>query len=158
MPNEKRPAYMEAEWFEGLRREVKSGTQKAVADRMGISRSTLAIVLNGLGEYGNGKSSTVRIEMRYRQAFEQIECPFSGNQVGVEHCREKALGAAPTHNPLKMQQWQACQACQYRPKALSMAAPKAPKAELPMAALDTKTLPLPEVGAPQIQTTTEEIA
>lgn len=158
------PAYMVESWFIGLQREVKASTTAKVAERMGVSRPTLSILLNGLGEYGKGTASTARIEMRYRQAFERITCTYDGKQVDIEHCREKALGKAPNHNPMKMHHWQACQGCQYKPK------PKAPppvvvkrapsksgkQPDMPMAALDTKTLPLPEVGGPQVDLTVKE--
>jgi len=157
------PAYMAADWFVGLQREVKASTAAKVAERMGISRPTLSILLNGLGEYGKGTASTARIEMRYRQAFERIACVYDGQQVDIEHCREKALGKAPNHNPMKMHHWQACQGCKFKPKPKTPAPVvvkrvprKAAKSEQPMAALDTKTLPLPEVGAPQIDLTVKE--
>lgn len=141
-----RPAYMDADWFVSLQREVKASTQKQVAERLGVSRSTLTVLLNGLGEYGNGGAKTDRFEIRFRQAFEQIECPFNGETVGATHCREKALRSAPTHNPLQLNHWKACQDCRYKP---------APAKDLPMAAIDTRTLPLPVVGAPQIDLTQE---
>jgi len=159
----KKPAYMAADWFQGLRREVAASKVAVVAERMGISRPTLSILLNGLGAYGSGKASTVRIERRYRQAFESIVCPFDGARVDTAHCREKANGKAPNHNPMKMHHWQACQGCEYKPRPIppqpivvKRRAKKADAAELPMAAIDNKTLPLPEVGAPQIDLTSKE--
>lgn len=156
MPTKHRPAYMSEPWFHGLLHEIKNSTQRAVAERLGVSRPTLSVLVNGLGEYGNGGAKTDRFEMRYRQAFEQIPCPHTGETVGIQHCRGKALQHPPTHNPLQLNHWKACQDCQYKPMPLD---PKgAPKAEIPQAALDTKTLPLPEVGAPQIRLTNEEPA
>lgn len=151
-----RPAYMDADWFQGLMREIGRSTQRAVAERLGVSRPTLSVLVNGLGEYGSGGAKTDRFETRYRQAFEQIPCPHTGATVGVEHCREKALRQPPTHNPLLLNHWKACQGCQYKPAPPSQKTPKGAKEELPQAAIDTKTLPLPEVGAPQIRLTTEE--
>lgn len=146
------PPYMQTEWFQGLRREVDASTQSAVALRMGIARSTLTVLLRGLGEYGAGRAKTDRIERLYRQTFELITCPATCQQVDIEHCRETALGAAPTHNPRKLNQWKACQQCAFKPsprKTLD-------HADVPMAILDTKTLPLPVVGGPQIDLTVKE--
>lgn len=159
-----RPAYMEADWFQGLVREVKASTQKAVAERMGIARVTLSIFMHGKGEYGNGGAKPDRMELRYRRAFEQLSCPHNGDQVGVDHCRAVALRSPPTHNPMQLAHWKACQVCQFKPAPLEKpAAPKrriarAAVAEVPMAALDTKTMPLPEVGAPQINLNAQEDA
>ncbi|USE78093.1 MarR family transcriptional regulator [Cupriavidus gilardii] len=157
-----RPAYMEADWFQALVREVKASTQTAVAQRMGVSRVTLCIFLHGKGEYGNGGAKPDRMELRYRRAFEQLTCPHTGQQVGVDHCRSVALRTAPTHNPMQLGHWKACQVCQYKPAPLEK--PAKPRraarasADVPMAVLDTRTMPLPEVGGPQINPTPEENA
>lgn len=150
MPSD--PPYMQTDWFEGLRREVKASTQAAVAERMGIARPTLTILLRGLGEYGAGRAKTDRIERLYRQTFERITCPATCKQVDIEHCRDTALVPAPMHNPHKLNLWKACQKCQFRPT------PRKPRDQddIPMAALDTKTLPLPEVGGPQFDLTIKE--
>ncbi|BAS32810.1 MULTISPECIES: MarR family transcriptional regulator [Ralstonia solanacearum species complex] len=149
MPSD--PPYMQTDWFAGLSREVTASTQAAVAERMGIARSTLTILLRGLGEYGAGRAKTDRIERIYRQTFERITCPATCKQVDIEHCRDTALGPVPMHNPHKLNLWKACQKCPFRPT------PRKPRdQDIPMAALDTKTLPLPEVGGPQIDLTTKE--
>lgn len=158
-----RPAYMAAPWFSDLQREVKAASQAVVAQRMGVSRVTLNIFLNGKGEYGNGGAKPDRMELRYRQAYEQLACPHDGQTVGVGHCREKALSAAPTHNPLQLTHWKACQQCQFKPApeqkpVIVIRRLRKPVVDVPMAALDTKTLPLPEVGGPQIESNPEEIA
>jgi hypothetical protein len=155
--------YMNSDWFAGLQREIANSTKAAVAKKMGIKRSRLSCVMNGLGAYGSGASSTRNIEKEYRRTYEQVECPFNGDAVGIEFCREHALCAAPTHNPRQMMQWQACQKCTHKPKPLAEAAPK--KKALTRAAdaapvqqagiIDKFTLPLPIVGGPQIQTTQE---
>jgi len=149
---------MDAEWFHGLWREVKASTQAVVAARMGVSRSTLTVLLNGSGAYGAGQARTDGMERRYRQAFEQIECPHDGKTVGADHCREKALRQAPTHNPLQLNHWKTCQGCKFKPASTGPKLPKARAVEVPIAFLDDKTMPLPEVGAPQIDLTLKEVA
>lgn len=146
------PPYMQADWFIGLRREVDGSTQAIVAQRMGIARSTLTVLLRGLGEYGAGRAKTDRIERLYRQTYERITCPATCKQVDIDHCRATALLPAPTQNPLKLNLWKACQQCEFKPKPRKAQ----DQEDMPMAALDTKTLPLPEVGAPQIDLTVKE--
>ena len=150
--------YMNEDWFKGLQREVSNSNKSAVAMKMGIKRSRLSCVMNGLGAYGSGAASTATIEQEYRRTFENVECPFNGNAVRIEFCRDSALCSAPTHNPRQMMQWQACQKCTHKPKPLTEATSK--KKALNRAIevdtvqqagiIDTVTLPLPEVGAPQI--------
>ncbi|CAJ0858431.1 MarR family transcriptional regulator [Ralstonia mannitolilytica] len=143
--------------WEAIRTHRKAFTREMLAEHCnGIPRVSLTILLRGLGAYGTGRCSTARYERLYRQTFEAITCPFNGRPVDIEYCREKALQAAPTHNPQKLNHWKACQECQFKP-----AAPKEPnkrrgRVEIPITALDTKTLPLPVVGGPQIDLTIKE--
>lgn len=159
-----RQPYMDTDWFAGLMEEVRRSSKTAVATRLGFGRASISQICNGCGLYGDGRASTKNIELAYRREYEQLTCPHTQKQVGVSHCRETALRAAPTHNPMQMLQWQACQQCQYKPdgaageptqprKALKSAKPD----EEPQQAgvIDKVTLPLPEVGGPQVH---EEVA
>lgn len=160
----KQPAYMGTEWFNGLKKEIAAASVTAVAARLGISRTTLSVFVNGKGLYGTGGAKPDAIELRYRRVFEQLVCTHTGALVGVQHCREIALRPAPTHNPLQMVQWQTCQQCRYKPAAIPVdnVVPAASAAKSvrhskvdqePMqqaGIIDKVTLPLPEVGAPQI--------
>lgn len=159
--------YMHSDWFKGLEREVANSTKADVAKKMGVKRSRLSCVMNGLGAYGSGAASTAHMERDYRRTFEQMECPHSGQSVGIGICRENALCAAPTHNPRQMMQWQACQQCAYKPKPLAEAAQKkkalnirAVTAEPTQQAgiIDKVTLPLPVVGGPKIADQTSQEA
>lgn len=159
--------YMNSDWFAGLEREVANSNKTAVAVKMNICRPKLSQVMNGLGAYGSGAASTNHIEREYRRTFEQLECPHSSSKVDISTCRDNALGAAPTHNPRQMMQWQACQQCAHKPKPI--AAPEKKKAGgfknqvhvihaepvQQAGIIDQVTLPLPEVGAPQIATQQE---
>ncbi len=153
--------YMQTDWFKGLEREVDNSTKADVAKKMGICRAKLSQVMNGCGAYGTGAASTAHIEQEYRRTFEQLECPHSGHKVGISICRENAFSAAPTHNPRQMMQWQACQQCAFKPKPLSIEATPKKSLKKTVRAVDAEpvqqagiidkvTLPLPEVGAPQI--------
>lgn len=157
-----KPAYFNADWFNALLAEVKTTSVTAVAAKMGVSRPTLSVLVNGIGAYGSGKASPANMEIRYRQAFEQLTCPHTSAMVGIAHCRDIALRTAPSHNPIQMMQWQACQSCPHKPvPVLTPDQPKAkairPSMRLAEAEpvqqagiIDTVTLPLPEVGGPQI--------
>jgi hypothetical protein len=155
--------YMDSDWFKALEREVNASNKTRVAEKMDVSRSTLSAVMNGIGEYGKGKASTVNFEREFRRAYEQLPCPYNGTNVGTAYCREHALSAAPTHNPLQMMHWQACQQCSHKPRPVPAVAPASAQsivitkgdskpAEPAQQAgiIDKVTLPLPEVGAPQI--------
>jgi len=156
--------YMNSDWFQGLQREVANSNKADVARKMGIKRSRLSCVMNGLGAYGSGAASTTYIEQEYRRTFENVECPFNGNAVRIEFCRESALCSAPTHNPRQMMQWQACQKCSHKPKQIAVITLKKSLKRVPTelvqqaGIIDKVTLPLPEVGAPQIADQTNQEA
>lgn len=154
-----RQPYMDTAWFAGLMDEVRRSNKTVVARKLGFNRSSISQVCNGCGPYGNGDASTKRIESAYRRQYEQLTCPHTHKQVGIVHCRETALRRAPTHNPLQMQQWQACQRCADRPEKEAdptdlprTAKRQAASSEPPQQAgiIDRVTLPLPVVGAPQV--------
>lgn len=161
MSNKKvRQPYMDEQWFINMLKEVDSSSKTDIAKKLGFARPSFSLVCNGSGPYGDGRASTKNIELAYRREYEQLVCPHTKGQVGIAHCRETALRAAPTHNPLQMMQWQACQQCSYKPSA-AKAEPPVPFISSKYAEpfqqagiIDKVTLPLPEVGAPQI----EEIA
>jgi hypothetical protein len=148
-----RPDYFNADWFAVLLTEVAATSVKHVAEKMGVSRSTLSLFVNGSGLYGAGKAKPDSMEVRFRQAFEKLTCPHTHKQVGIEHCREVALCRSPNHNPMKLMQWQACQQCQYKPHPIATPVEVKPikTTDVQQAGvIDTVTRPLPEVGAPQV--------
>lgn len=110
-----RQPYMDKAWFAGLMDEVKRTSKQAVAAKLGFSRSTISQVCNGCGPYGTGRADVKSIELAYRRAFEQLDCPHTKQQVGITYCRDSALRAAPTHNPMQMLHWQSCQQCPFKP-------------------------------------------
>ncbi|MFZ6775827.1 MarR family transcriptional regulator [Undibacterium sp. Ji83W] len=160
--------YMDSDWFKAMKVEVDATNKTVVAGKMQVNRSTLSAVMNGIGEYGKGKASTNGIELQFRRAFEQLECPHTYKIIGVAVCRENALCAAPTQNPRQMMHWQACQSCPHKPAPLSkVIAPKAKRPAMRQAAsepvqqagiIDKVTLPLPVVGGPQVTVQTAQEA
>lgn len=148
--------YMSEAWFAGLMREVAQSNKTAVGLKMGIKRSVISQVCNGCGPYGDGRSSVKRIEMAYQRAYEQVVCSHTQKEVGIDYCRDMALRQAPTQNPMRMMHWQSCQQCPHKPKTQARNPTKSKVSiefEVPQQAgiIDKVTLPLPEVGAPQIQ-------
>lgn len=148
--------YMCEAWFAGLMREVAQSNKSAVARKMGMKRTSISQVCNGCGPYGDGRSSVKPIELAYRRVYEQIICTHTQKEVGIDYCRDMALRLAPTQNPMRMMHWQSCQQCPHKPKALVQNHKQSKVSvafEVPQQAgiIDKVTLPLPEVGAPQIQ-------
>lgn len=160
----------EAEWLHILRADVAAtGSISKTAKRVGVSRPAISQILNGIGHYGSGRASTAKVEEKIMHTIGMVACPFLSEYHSAEHritglqCREYAYREnPPTNSPREMQHWRACQACDKRVKPAHVAVDAKPlsrkKAIEPAqqaGVIDTVTLPLPEVGAPQIQLTKE---
>jgi hypothetical protein len=148
----------EAEWIVIVRADVvATGSINKTARRVGVSRPALSQILNGIGHYGTGKASTAKVEAKVMNTIGMVACPFLSEYHGAEHritglqCREYAYrDNPPTSVPRDMQHWRACQSCA---KRVTVSAPKLPIALAQQAGvIDKVTLPLPEVGAPQVLT------
>ncbi len=90
------PSYMQEPWFALLKSRCVGAVQAHIAKALGISATSLSMILNGTGPYGEGKASTARIAERV---------------ITAEQCRSIAHRLPPTGSPRDMQHWQACRKC-----------------------------------------------
>ena len=123
--------YMSAPWFALLRQRCEGAVQTHIARQLGISATTLNMVLNGTGPYGSGAAKTDRVADRVLHTFGRYPCPHLTEEAGgeervvtAEQCRAYAHRPAPTAGPRDMQHWQACRQC----KHLAASAPPMPRA------------------------------
>ena len=98
--------YMKSYWFETLQAEVARTSRQKVADLLGISRTTVSLVMSG--KYG-GKTGAVAF--RVMDKLGKFPCLYDEQVISPHECRTTAQAAAPTHNPAKLAQWSACQRC-----------------------------------------------
>lgn len=84
-----------------------------IAARLGVSRPYVSQVLNGL------RSNVPQqfVDRVIDRLHVVAECPATLQAQPRTECRRIALGAAPTHNPLSLRIWQACQRCAHKPEA-----------------------------------------
>lgn len=97
-------------WLTLMREEAARTNMRALAERLGYSRTTVSLVLSG-----TYPGSTDKIAQRALDVLElpvTVECPYLGTVLPVADCREYATKRAPTHHPTKMAHWRACQQCQ----------------------------------------------
>lgn len=94
-------------WMDLLIEAVKKpSSKKAVADRLGISRSQVSRVISGT--YG---ASTEHIAKKVLHVYGQIHCPHLSEQITQAQCKSYREGSAPTSSPRAMKHWRACQRC-----------------------------------------------
>lgn len=101
--------YMNEGWFALLKARIAAASLRQVAAELGYSGTTLSLIVHG--KYA-GKTDRVAAAVAAR--YETVMCPYQGKTIPLHECRSTAQGKAPTHNPMKMQQWLACQKCAKR--------------------------------------------
>lgn len=101
--------YMNEGWFALLKAQIAAASLRQVAAELGYSGTTLSLIVHG--KYA-GKTDRVAAAVAAR--YETVACPYQGKTILLHECRSTAQGKAPTHNPMKMQQWLACQKCAKR--------------------------------------------
>lgn len=106
MSDVKNLAYMQAPWFATLTAEVERTSRQKAADALGLSRTTVSLVMNG--KY---QGKTTYVAVRVVDKLGGFECLYDTQTITPQACRATAQAAAPTHNPAKLAQWSACQRC-----------------------------------------------
>lgn len=91
--------------------EVARSNMAAAGKRIGMSRTTVSLVLSN--RYPS--PSTDGVERRVMDVLGRIECVAMDQVITAEQCQSYRKKPAPTHNPQAMQQWKACQHCCFNP-------------------------------------------
>lgn len=104
--NIREQSYMNEEWFQILKDEVEKKSRSQVAREMGYSSTAISLIMSG--KY-MGKSDKVRDKVL--QQYTRVFCPYLKQNIPLCQCVDAQNSKAPTHNPLKMQAWKACQGC-----------------------------------------------
>ncbi|MGL6047480.1 MAG: XRE family transcriptional regulator [Vogesella sp.] len=100
-----------AHWLYLLRTEAQRTNIATVAKLLGYSRTSISLVL--AGKY---PGQTKRIADSVLKKLDRLVCPYLGEGLAVSECRAIATSAAPTHHPMKLSHWRACQRCPKRPQ------------------------------------------
>lgn len=93
-------------WLTLLTDAVNKSSRQAVADELGVSRTTISLVLND-----NYPASTDKIEEKVLNFYGRLECPHTGESISINQCKANHLSAPPTSSPRAMRLWRACQSC-----------------------------------------------
>jgi len=101
-----------ADWMQILRDAVRADPRGAtgVAERMGVSRPAVSLLLAGRYPAGTERMAALVLERLGRRT-----CPHTGEEIGPEVCDGWAVRPMPTSNPYDLQQWRACRRCEHYP-------------------------------------------
>lgn len=91
-------------WVQALREECERTSQRATADRLGVSPSMINQVLGG-----TYKASTRHLEVRVRGELmaEQVACPILG-EISARACQDHQRRTFTPWNPIQMSVYRAC--------------------------------------------------
>ncbi len=93
-------------WLELLQQAVSASSRTHVAEKLGVSRTAVSLLLSG--KYGAG---TDRMAARVMEAFARTDCPFLARDISRKECDAHAQSAIPTSSPRAMKHWRACRTC-----------------------------------------------
>ncbi len=94
-------------WIDLLRSAVKKRGQTAVAKEVGVSATTVHMVLKG-----TYNADTKNVEKKVLSAYGKTACPFLGRILDGPECREFRERPVPMSHHDEIRHWQACQTCE----------------------------------------------
>lgn len=97
-------------WLDILRAQVAASSRQAVADALGVSRTSISLLMSG--KY---TARTDLMAARVVDVFSRFPCPHSGQLVSPAECVQRA-GQMPTSSPGALRWWRACQSCPHKPQ------------------------------------------
>lgn len=100
-----------ADWFELLKAQVAAKGVVVVAKELGYRNHT-GVSLALKSRYPGRTDALARNVLA---TYHTVECPHTGQTQHRSRCAEIVSRTAPTHNPLAMQHWRACQRCPHKP-------------------------------------------
>ena len=104
-------------WLLLLRAEANKTSIGLASQRVGYSRTAISQAL--AGKY---PGDLAKLERKVLAALElpmAVACPYLSLNLPTTMCREFSLKRAPTHNPVAMQHWRACQQCEHKAECKS---------------------------------------
>ena len=107
------------DWLDLLRRAAERETIAGVAERVGLSRSTISLVL--AGKYP--AKSLAGVEQKVRDALDSWLCPYYGIVIRATDCRAWRERPMPQSSARDIRFWRACQSCSHNPDAPSYQQP-----------------------------------
>ncbi|MDH3976443.1 MAG: helix-turn-helix domain-containing protein [Deltaproteobacteria bacterium] len=98
------------EWLELLNKAVNASSQAEVSRKLGVSSTTISLVLKG--KYG---ASTDAIEKKVREVYgnESVDCPVMG-EIALALCAEKRRLPFSASSPLRVRLFKACKVCEFK--------------------------------------------
>lgn len=96
-----------SDWLELLRAAAARETIAGAAERVGLSRATISLVL--AGKYP--AKSLINVERKVRAALDRWRCPHLDRSISAQDCRAYQDRPMPRSSSWEFKHWQACRQC-----------------------------------------------
>ncbi len=96
-----------SDWLELLRAAAARETIAGAAERVGLSRATVSLLL--AGKYP--AKSLDNVERKVREALDGWRCPYLDREIGAADCHAYRDRPVPRSSSREFKHWQACQHC-----------------------------------------------
>lgn len=100
--------------LERLKQAVAESNITQVAKKIGVSRSTLSLVVGD--KYGvtadrpDGVSLKKTLD-KFERAYSDVDCPYSGKTLTRDECNGRSTAPRPSGGTTKTAWWDTCQHC-----------------------------------------------
>lgn len=91
---------------------VHMGSKAAVAEAVGVSRSTVSTLL----DHKYPAKSAAAVEDKILASLDRYLCPHLAEEITASRCKTYACRDCPTGNPRDLRHWRACASCHHNPK------------------------------------------
>lgn len=108
-----------ADWVELLRAQVAAASLSAVADRIGLSRTTVSLVL--AGKY---PAKTDLVARKVLDTFAARHCPPLNTAITGDACQRYRDRPMPRSSARDLRHWRACQTCVHNPHTQPCSEPR----------------------------------
>lgn len=95
--------------LERIKQAVADANITSVAEKIGVSRTTLSLVING--KYPAGLDNVLD---KFDRAYSNVNCPFAGIELTREQCNQRSTAPRPFGGAAKTAWWDACQTCNHK--------------------------------------------
>ncbi|NVM78875.1 hypothetical protein FHW83_004706 [Duganella sp. SG902] len=102
-------------WLKLLRDEADKTSIGRAALRVGYSRTAISQALSA--KYPGDMAKLERMVLSALELPMAVACPHLKLNLPTTMCHDFSTKAAPTHNPLHMMHWRACQSCPNKSEA-----------------------------------------
>lgn len=102
-----------ADWLVLLRAAVAASSIRTTADRVGLSPTTVSLLL--AGKYP--AKSLDNVEQKVRDAFDHWHCPALDADLPGYRCADYRSRPVPRSSARDLRHWRACQTCYHNPNA-----------------------------------------